>query len=319
MHGIEAVQSDQILALLRNGWARRRGIVLAVAAAAIAVSSQTAGAIARGPTSPVGSAAVFLPAPADEQQLLEPQANALLASVDGNLAGLRAAGQTALATGRNQATVAAFLRLRWVSRLDAALEHYGELLQSASSAQLALGAAGVRRYSELIDNGLRHDGPTKLVVVSLEGQRLIAYDRGKPVLDTLITTGRATLPTDVGTMFVWRKDSPWTMQSPWPKGSPYWYPDTQVQMVAWFTKTGEGLHDAAWEPASAYGPGSPDGPFASHGCIHVPPAAEALLYPWITIGTPVVVYPGDGTPLASQARRQSVDAVGNPVTGARGA
>ena len=90
-------------------------------------------------------------------------------------------------------------------------------------------------------------------------------------------------------------------------------------MVAWFTGTGEGLHDAAWEPLSAYGPGSQDGPFASHGCIHVPPASEAILFPWATIGTPVVIYPGDGTPVAEQAAQRSVDASGNPiVSGVRG-
>jgi L,D-transpeptidase catalytic domain len=85
-------------------------------------------------------------------------------------------------------------------------------------------------------------------------------------------------------------------------------------MVLWFTSTGEGLHDAAWEPASAYGPGSPSGPFASHGCIHVPDAAIAFLYQWATIGTPVVVYPGDGSPVKDQLAQRSVDAQGRPLS-----
>jgi len=120
-------------------------------------------------------------------------------------------------------------------------------------------------------------------------------------------------------MQVLRKDAPWTMQSPWPKGSPEWYPDTVVQMVLWFTKNGEGLHDAGWQPDATLGPGSQFGPFASHGCIHLPLAAVQTLFDWAPIGTPVVVYPGDGSPVKSQALQQSVDAMGNPVSGIRGA
>jgi len=139
------------------------------------------------------------------------------------------------------------------------------------------------------------------------------------LVDTPVTTGRPALPTDIGTMRVLHKDSPWTMQSPWPKGSPNWYPDTVVQMVLWFTRNGEGLHDASWQPVSALGPGSQAGPFASHGCIHLPTAAVKTLFDWAPIGTPVVVYPGDGSPVARQTLQQSVDAVGNPISGVRGA
>jgi len=150
-------------------------------------------------------------------------------------------------------------------------------------------------------------------VISVAGQRLRAYERGKVVEETLVTTGRPELPTDIGPMQVTKKSSPWTMQSPWPKGSPFWYPDTVVQMVLWFTNTGEGIHDAAWEPASAYGPGSTTGPYASHGCIHVTAAAETFLYNWAELGTPVIVYPGDGSPAADQVAKQTVNAQGEPV------
>jgi hypothetical protein len=48
-------------------------------------------------------------------------------------------------------------------------------------------------------------------------------------------------------------------------------------------------------------------------------SAISTLFDWAPIGTPVVVYPGDGSPVASQTKQQSVDAVGNPVSGVRGA
>jgi len=89
--------------------------------------------------------------------------------------------------------------------------------------------------------------------------------------------------------------------------------------VLWFTNNGEGLHGASWQPDSTLGPGSQNGPFASHGCIHLPLAAVGTLFAWASLGTPVVVYPGDGSPRADQAAQRSVDAAGNPIAGVRGA
>ena len=86
----------------------------------------------------------------------------------------------------------------------------------------------------------------------------------------------------------------------------------------WFTDNGEGLHDASWQPDATLGPGSQNGPFASHGCVHVPLAAVTTLYQWAPIGTPVVVYPGDGASAMSQVAQQTVDAAGNPLGGPRG-
>jgi lipoprotein-anchoring transpeptidase ErfK/SrfK len=279
---------------------------------AIAVGTQTASGAARSTS--VGPAATAL----DDTAQVRASAAMLAARYKANPQSLLQSARSALGSGRNDATVAEFLRLRWVSRLNAGLERYGVMLDSENSAQVVLGIAGVQRYSELIHKGLLHDGPGRLVIVSLESQRLTALDHGTPIIDTAVTTGRPTLPTDVGAMHILGKDSPWTMKSPWPKGSPEWYPDTPVQMVVWFTKTGEGMHDASWQPAGTYGPNSQNGPFASHGCIHVPLAAETRLFNWATLGTPVVVYPGDGSPVGVQVRLQSVDAAGMPISGVRG-
>src|SRR5207245_5779378 len=126
--------------------------------------------------------------------------------------------------------------------------------------------AGIQHYGTQLHDGLLHDGPSRLITVSLQGQWLIAYDHGRVVVDTLVTAGaRDRHRRDACEP----QDSPWTMQSPWPKGSPEWYPDTPVRMVLWFTENGEGIHDASWQPDATLGPGSQNGPFASHGCIHV--------------------------------------------------
>ena len=303
----------------RRAWPRPSRMLVGMVVGTIAVASLAGSAVSERALSAASGTPVARSHPAaDDQAALQGMASALTARYAANPAALRALGATALQAGRNDATVAAFLRLRWIGRLASGLERYGGQLDAAGEDELALAVAGTQRYSELIHNALLHDGPDQLIVVSLKAQRLIAYDHGQVVVDTLVTTGRSALPTDIGAMHVWKKDSPWTMQSPWPKGSPDWYPDTQVQMVAWFTKNGEGLHDASWQPPGTYGPGSENGPYGSHGCIHVPPAAETTLFTWAPIGTPVVVIPGDGSPVAAQVAQQSVDAMGNPIAGVRG-
>ena len=311
----------------RRGWPSWRAhppsvpaVLMAILTAGLALSSQGASAIALNGLASRGAPAALESTPAAmASAAIQADASRLTAAVQADPHAVRTTAQATLAAGRNDATVAAFLKLRWAARSSAELERYGAMLAFQDGQHLALAAAGVEHYAAQLHNGLLHDGPSRLITVSLQGQRLTAYEDGRVVVDTPVTTGRPALATDVGAMRVLRKDAPWTMQSPWPKGSPQWYPDTVVQMVLWFTKNGEGLHDASWQPAATLGPGSQFGPFASHGCIQLPLAAVQTLFDWAPIGTPVVVYPGDGSPVKSQALQQSVDAMGNPVSGIRGA
>src|SRR5438105_8685177 len=294
-------------------------LLIAVVAAGLALSSRGASATALTgqPTRGITAARESTPA-AVENAAVQAEANRLTAAFQADPKALRSSADRALASGRNAATIAAFLKLRWAGRLSAALERYGAMLAFSDAPRFTLAAAGVQHYATQLHRGLLHDGPRRLIIVSVQGQHLVAYDEGRVVVDTPVTTGRPALATDVGAMRVLRKDSPWTMQSPWPKGSPEWYPDTVVQMVLWFTKNGEGLHDASWQPDATLGAGSQYGPFASHGCVHLPLAAVTTLFQWAPIGTPVVVYPGDGSAAATQVAQHTVDAPGNPLSGVRG-
>ena len=131
--------------------------------------------------------------------------------------------------------------------------------------------------------------PDKAIYVSIDRQELRAYDHGVLARQTLVTTGRPELPTVTGSFSVIRKNSPWTMHSPFPPGSPYWYPDTVVQMVLWFQADGYGLHDASWR--SHFGPGTngPGSAGGTHGCVNIPYDDTAWLYGWAPVGTPVTV------------------------------
>jgi len=57
-----------------------------------------------------------------------------------------------------------------------------------------------------------------------------------------------------------------------------------------FLAGGYYIHNAPWEPADAFGPGSEDNlTDASHGCVHTPLATLAWAYSWTPLGTPVVI------------------------------
>jgi hypothetical protein len=248
----------------------------------------------------------------------------LSAESGGDGAAIRKAGGDALAGGRNDASVAAYMNRSApfkgydsLTRLTARLEKYGRRIGSADPTLATQGAAGARIFAGQIHDALVAGLPPKAILISYAQQHLWAYENGKVVQETPVTSGRPQLPTDLGPMKVLRKDSPWKMHSPWPKGSPYWYPDTVVKMVVWFTNTGEGLHDADWQRC-CWGPGSQYTGNASHGCIHLPDAAEAFVYRWAQIGIPVVVYQGDGSTVGEQVSKITTDDHGNPLTGPKG-
>jgi hypothetical protein len=154
-------------------------------------------------------------------------------------------------------------------------------LEANQSTRLRLPA---RRSAPSKSNGTS----AKAVVVRLGAQTLTAYLNGKPVLRTPVTTGRPALPTPVGSYHIEAAYSPFTFVSPWPPGSPYWYPPTPVTWAMPFYD-GDFLHNDPGEPASAFGQGSENGPYASHGCVHVPHAAMAVLFHWLPIGATVIV------------------------------
>jgi hypothetical protein len=259
-----------------------------------------------------------------ENQWVAQVSGQLVAQNGGDGAAIRKSGNDALADGRNDASVAAYMNRSApfkgydvLARFTARLEKYGQRIGSADPTLATQGAAGARIFAGQIHEALVGGLPRKAILISYADQHLWAYENGKVVQDTAVTTGRPQLPTDLGPMKVLRKDSPWKMHSPWPKGSPYWYPDTNVKMVVWFTNTGEGLHDADWQRC-CWGPGSQYTGNASHGCIHLPDGAESFVYRWAEIGIPVVVYQGDGSAVGDQVSKISTDDKGNPLTGPKG-
>ena len=124
-------------------------------------------------------------------------------------------------------------------------------------------------------------------LVRLEEQSLTLYKDGAVVLSTPVTTGRPALPTPVGSYDIAWRESPYTFISPWPEGNAYYYPPAHVTWAMYFFDN-DFLHDS-YEPDGAYGKGSNHGPYASHGCVHVPRGVMQVLYTTVPDHTPLIV------------------------------
>jgi lipoprotein-anchoring transpeptidase ErfK/SrfK len=161
-----------------------------------------------------------------------------------------------------------------------------QLSSAVTTAQKAADAAALAAGT-----GCLTGQPAQLIVVHLATQKLVAYNNGCPFLTTLITTGRAGLRTDQGTFTIHAKYASYLMHSPWqPETNPLWYPDTVVHNAMLIVPAdGTYIHSAEWQPENSYGPGSEDGPYHSHGCVHVQNGPLAQLYNWANVGATVIV------------------------------
>jgi len=133
-------------------------------------------------------------------------------------------------------------------------------------------------------------GAANLIDVDLSTQELVAEAGGQVVLITPITSGMPGLRTPTGCFSIYRKLTNTVFTSPWPPGSQYYYSPMQVAYAMEFLGGGFFLHTDPNEPDSAFGPGSEDGPDASHGCVHVPLDVMTQLFPWTPYGTVVYIH-----------------------------
>jgi lipoprotein-anchoring transpeptidase ErfK/SrfK len=259
-----------------------------------------------------------------ENDAIKAAATALEAKDSNNLDAIRKEGQDALFNGRNEASIAAyeakpgrFPNYAAMTTVYNRFEHYAPRLDGSNLDDVALGAAALLRYGGQIHTLLTDALGPKHIIVSFQAQHVWAYENGKLVMDTPVTTGvrgDTAYGTDFGPMKILARYHPFKFHSPWPMGSQYYYPDTTVQWTAFFTTSGEAFHDASWQPDSTLGPGSQYQSWTrSHGCIHVIYSEAQWMYGWSDEGTPVDVYPGDGTPVAQQLAQMTTDNQGNPL------
>ncbi|MDQ6691815.1 MAG: L,D-transpeptidase [Candidatus Dormibacteraeota bacterium] len=234
----------------------------------------------------------------------QPEVDRLRQMAAANLAQVRWLGQQALGEARNYAAYEAYLRLP-TGRSYELLETNARHFTSGDPSELAVAVALEEVYRDQLHKDLRSRLPHKVILVSIAASELWSYTDGAPFVNTLVTTGRPELPTDRGLMRIARKESPVHFISPFPKGSPYDYGTIDAKYALFFQPSGEAIHDSWWR--SWYGPGSNIGDHGSHGCIGLPYGAIDSIYRWGEVGTPVVVIPGDGSPVANQLAQKSYD------------
>ena len=118
----------------------------------------------------------------------------------------------------------------------------------------------------------------RAVVVSLSQQALWAYENGKVVRSTYVSTGTERTPTPVGLFWVINKFPIETMEGTI-AGEDYLVPD--VPDVMYFNDQGDALHGTYWH--------SNFGVPMSHGCVNLPLDVAEWMYGWAPMGMAVQI------------------------------
>ncbi len=111
------------------------------------------------------------------------------------------------------------------------------------------------------------------IEVNLSRQRLIAWENGRIVYSTVISSGKRSTPTRRGVFAIQSKYRAKTM-----RGRGYVAPNVPYTM---FYSGGYAIHGAYWHNRF----GTP----VSHGCVNLPVGQARRLYSWAGVGTRVVV------------------------------
>ena len=112
------------------------------------------------------------------------------------------------------------------------------------------------------------------ISIDLSTQRLIAWEGNKAVYAVIVSTGKTSTPTRLGTFRVYTKYRSTRMTGPG-----YDVPDVPYTM---YYDGGMAIHGAYWHNRF----GTP----VSHGCTNVAVNHAKWLFDWASVGTPVVVH-----------------------------
>ena len=116
------------------------------------------------------------------------------------------------------------------------------------------------------------------VIVDLDKQTLYLYNGTDQYIQTPVTTGKDSTPSDKGLFKIFYKS----------KNTPLIGDDYNVTVDYWMNyNNGEGLHDASWR--SVFGTDSYHYN-GSHGCINIPPHLADDVYEYTEVGTKVLVH-----------------------------
>ncbi len=180
----------------------------------------------------------------------------------------------------------------------------GETL-SAIAFHLGLSLANLAGYNNIPDPALIHAGQVlqvppggytspplattsgpKQIIVSLSQQRVFAYQGDRQIYNFLVSTGKDN-STSTGSFTVLDK-LPYPYSTSWNFYMPFWlglyYNPANANVE-------NGFHALPITPAGNELWGDDLGTPVSFGCIVLAPYDAKVLYDWVEIGTPVLIYP----------------------------
>ena len=119
----------------------------------------------------------------------------------------------------------------------------------------------------------------KLITVDTGKQMLYAWDGGKIVYSSKVSTGMKFTPTVKGSFKIYKKIPLQDMKGSFPPYEPYYIKN--VPNVMYFYGA-YAIHGVYWHHAF--------GTRASHGCVNLPVDASQWVYNWADVGTRVEVF-----------------------------
>ncbi|MBI2420974.1 MAG: L,D-transpeptidase [Candidatus Levybacteria bacterium] len=119
----------------------------------------------------------------------------------------------------------------------------------------------------------------KLITVDILSQTLNAWEGGRLINSSKISTGMYYTPTVKGDFRIYRKYDLQDMKGNYPPYEPYYLKN--VPNVMYFYKA-YAIHGAYWHNMF--------GSKVTHGCVNEPVEFSKWLYDWAPIGTRVIVF-----------------------------
>lgn len=119
----------------------------------------------------------------------------------------------------------------------------------------------------------------KLITVDTNKQMVYAWESGRLVNQSPVSTGMYYTPTVKGNFRIYKKQEKTNMSGYFPPYAPYFIRD--VPFVMYFHKA-YALHGAFWH--------NKFGTRVTHGCVNQPVVFSKWLYEWAPMGTWVTVF-----------------------------
>ncbi|UUX33291.1 L,D-transpeptidase family protein [Fundicoccus culcitae] len=134
-------------------------------------------------------------------------------------------------------------------------------------------------------NGTLDDIGTSYIEVDILNQTMFVYIDGVQVLATPVVTGQIGTNTIPGAYAIWNLESPSALVGYNPRTERDYVQPVDYWLA--FDDTGQGIHDANWQPSFGGDAYLTNG---SLGCVNTPPDIMPLVFDYAYPGMPVIVF-----------------------------